>query len=141
MDVVDVRKSVAHDTRLAPALCLHITNETMQPGPPVEAKTDDLGEEVGSECVVIPAIARFADALGDAALDEATGFGADAGLADVELLGEGVEGAGFVGEEEGAEEAAGDAGESVAFGGQPHAFDEGVSVGHGNHMFGTFNIN
>jgi hypothetical protein len=129
--VVDVRKALSNDARLAPAVGLHITNETVERGPAVEAKTDDLGEEVGGECVIIAAVARFADTLGDASLDEATGLGADAGLADVELLGEGVEGAGLVGQEQGAEEAAGDTGEAVTFGRQSHAFDEGVSVGHG----------
>lgn len=131
MHVVDVREALSDDARLTPGVRLHILDEAMQRGPPVEAEADDLGEKVGSERVVVAAVARFADALGDAALEEAAGLGADAGLADVELVGELVEGAGLVGEEEGTEETAGDAGESVVFGGESHALDEVVSVGHG----------
>jgi hypothetical protein len=141
MYIVDVGKALADDAWLAGTVRLHLADESVQRGPAVEPKTDDLPEEVGSERVVIAAVSRLADSLGDATLDEATCFGADAGLADVELLGELVEGAGLVREQKSAEEAASDAGETIAFGGQSHALDEGVSVGHGGLIFGTFNIN
>src|SRR5213082_3555692 len=80
--------------------------------------------------VVVAAVAGSGNAFGDAPVDEAAGFGADAGLADSKVVGEIVEGAGLAFEDEGTEEPASNAGEAVVFGGEPHALDKGMAVGH-----------
>ena len=136
MHFVEVRQAIAHCSWLLDGGILHFSDEAMERGPPAEAKTDDSREEIVGEDVVIAPIAGFSDAIGDAALEKAPRLGADARFADAELLGEGVEGKRFAFEEEGAEDAAGDTGEPVAFGGQSHAFDESVAFVQQVGVFG-----
>ena len=107
-----------------------------------QAEADDLAEEVGREAVIVTPVARLTNALGDSAFEEASRLSADAGLADSELLGQIIEGAGLALEEKSAEESAGDPGEAVAFGGESHALDEGLAIGHGGKgSICTFSIN
>lgn len=126
---LDVGEAITDDARLVADGRVHLVGEAMEACPTAEPGADDLDEEVRCEGVIIAAVANLADAFGDPAIEETSGLGADAGLAHGELLGEVVEGAGLIAEEEGAEESAGDTREAVGFGGESHAFDEGVSVG------------
>jgi|ERR1051326_1909318 hypothetical protein len=127
MDFIEICQAIADGTGLVDGGMLDFSDETVKRGPSGEAETDDSREEIVGEDVVIPPIARFSDAIGDAAVEKAPRLGADAGFADVELLGQGVEGQRLALEEEGAEDTTGDAGQAIAFGGESHAFDESVA--------------
>src|SRR5215475_10451296 len=103
MNLIDRREPVAHDGREA-GRGIHAIDEIMKLAPARDARANDLREEVGGKLVVVTPVAAARHALDDTAVEQASGFGADARFADAERLGELVEGERGVAEEKEAEQ-------------------------------------
>jgi hypothetical protein len=89
----------------------------------LEAELEDAGHFGGGAVEVTP-VPRAGDPPDESLLAQEPGVGADAGLADVERLGELVEGAGLVPEKEERVQAAPDAGHAIGLEMPTYAFDE-----------------
>src|SRR5262249_13201827 len=116
-------------------------DEAVERGPTSRAVCHQLSEEVWCERVVISTVSRFTDALCYASVEQAARLGAHARLAHTELLGELVERARGLTEHGRAKQSAGDTGEAVGFGREPHSFDKSFSCRHAGPSGGRLLVN
>lgn len=92
----------------------------------LEAQPHGSGKCIVSDPIVVSSVSGSADELYNSMVCEAPGIGGDARLADLELVGDFVQGERLVGNEEESEDTPGDSGESVGLELQSEAFDVSV---------------